>query len=434
MSSSSPRRSSHDKQDDLAIGTPIGVCPDGKVRKPVCIPPAMRGRHVHLIGLPGTGKSMLMEAMILNDIQQGAGVAVIDPHGELVERLLHLVPDHQIERTICLSPGDPEWVPIWNPLRCGVNASPSRIAEELVLAFKSSGTACWTDRQEHLLRQAFFAVLHLPRGNLLDVLTLLRSESVRGRQLRSKLLDLIDNEVSQTFWREDFRYYRQADLGPAQLRLSKPLVSESVGTMLSQGDSAFSLHDVMDTSKILLLDLSHVDPQVRVTLGRVILSMLCLAGLGRRGEREHSRRPFHIYCDEAHEFLPDPIQDLIVEMYRSNVSLTLSHQCMDQFGARQADALAVVGSTIIFRVGVRDAEQFQKHLRGKASVEDLTSLGVGQAVARIRGHVVRIETQAPPAIPKYHHRDEIIARSRRLYCRPIDEVTQAIHRRNRRAE
>ena len=93
MSSKSQRPSSHNDQDLLVLGTPIGVRRDSEARNPVCIPSEMRGRHVHLIGLPGTGKSMLMETMILDDIRQGAGVAVIDPHGELVEGLLHLVPD-----------------------------------------------------------------------------------------------------------------------------------------------------------------------------------------------------------------------------------------------------------------------------------------------------------------------------------------------------
>ena len=114
--------------------------------------------------------------------------------------------------------------------------------------------------------------------------------------------------------------------------------------------------------------------------------------------------------------------------------MTLAQQYMCQLSTRQANALSAVGSTIIFRVEGRDAEQFQKGLKGKASVEDLISLGVGQAIARVGNHVVPVMTNPPQLIPEHHHRDEIIARSHRLYCRPIEEVIRAVRGRNQGVE
>jgi len=307
MSSSLPRRSKHDEHDNLTIGTPIGVCPDGKVRKPVCIPPEMRARHVHLIGACGTGKSTLMEAMILDDVRRGNGVAVLDPHGVLTREVACLLAEQDIERAIYMDFSNPDWVLRWNPLRCDVNKMRSRTADDIVRAFK--GLSCdWKDCIEHLLRQAVYAVLHLPNGNLLDVSYLLRKDSVESHQLRSRFSSLIDNELSRDFWQHDFDRYNRADLLIAQHRLSRLLVCESVGPMLSQGDSAFSFRDVMDTGKVLLVDLSGISPQVRNTLGRLILSLLHLAALGRRGDRELSYRPFHVYCDDAQMFMGDEIE------------------------------------------------------------------------------------------------------------------------------
>jgi hypothetical protein len=162
-----------DDQGSPTVGTPIGIRSGVDSPEPICIPPEMRSRHVHIIGAPGTGKTTLMTAMILDDIRQGAGVAVIDPHGEIVERVLHLLPERDIERTVHLRPGEPDWVPIWNPLNCGLHASAARIIDTLAGAFKAARLSMG-DRPEHLLRHALLAILQLPGGHLQDVANLLR--------------------------------------------------------------------------------------------------------------------------------------------------------------------------------------------------------------------------------------------------------------------
>ncbi len=415
--------------DLFGSGTPIGVVSQIEAPRPVYIPLSMRSRSVHLVGACGSGKSTLMEAMILDDVRRGNGVAVLDPHGGLTRKVACLLAGQDLERAIYMDVSDADWVVRWNPLRCDGNESRSRTADDIVRAFK--GLSCdWKDCIEHLLRQAVYAVLHVPNGSLLDVSNLLRKESVESRQLRKTFSGLTDNESSRIFWRDDFDRYSRADLLAAQYKLSRLLACEPVGAMLSQGDSAFSFREVMDTGKVLLVDLSGIGPQVRDTLGRLILCLLHLAALERRGDREHSHRPFHVYCDDAQVFMADEIEDLIAEAPMAGVSLTLAHQCMCQLGTHQANAVSAVGSTIIFRVLARDAEQFQKGLKGKASVEDLISLGVGQAIARVGNHVVPVTTNPPQVIPEHHHRDEIIDRSHRLYCRPINDVIRAVRGRN----
>jgi hypothetical protein len=419
--------------DALEQGTPVGACHYADVLQPVCIPAVLRSKHTHAIGGTGTGKSTLLESMLLYDMTQGHGVALLDPHGTLVRRLLCLIPPDCAPRVIYLNPGDPEWVPIWNPLQCGVAMSRSRIADDLVSAFKGFFSG-WGDRLEHLLRYAFLAILHLPDGSMLDVANLLRKKSPESQRLRDQVLQVIDNELALQFWRIDFDGYNQQDLSPPQHKLSKLLASETVGAMLSQGASAFSLSDVMDSGKILLVDLSTIGSEVRNILGCFILSLLHLAALGRNSGPGAVHHPFHIYCDEAHRFLTDAMEDVIAETRKFGVSLTLAHQYMSQFNTRKTDALSGVGSTIMFRVDRRDAEHLQKDLQGKVSLEDLSTLEVGQAIARIGNHIVRVRTQGPLAIPPQNSSDLIIARSRELYCRPTAEVFKAIRERRTRRE
>ena len=415
----------------LSIGTPVGVNSYAGLDQNVCIPDDMRAKHLHLIGRPGQGKSTVMEAMILHDISQGHGVAVLDPHARLVERLLRLIPAEHVDRVIYIDPSDREWVPLWNPLNCTEGMNRSRVADDLVRAFKSFVFG-WGDRLEHLLRHAFFALLHLPHTSLLDVSNILRRKSEEGKCLRAQLLRVLDNEVARQFWREDFDRYSSADLFPPQHKLSKLLAGETAALMLSQSDSAFSLREVMDTGKILLVNLANVGSEVLEILGCFMLSLLHITALGRGTSPTESHPAFHIYCDEAHRFLTDAVEDLIAETRKFNVSLTLAHQFMSQFSTRQGDALSSVGSTIIFNVDTKDARHLIKDLQDKVELQDLITLDVGQAIVRIGNHVVRVKTHYPLKIPQNNSADLIIRQSRERYCKPVREVQKAVWTRSGR--
>jgi hypothetical protein len=240
------------------------------------------------------------------------------------------------------------------------------------------------------------------------------------------VLNAVDDQAAASFWRQDIDRYTATDLAPVQCKLGRLLISGSISLMLSQGDSAIDFADVMDSGKILLVDLSRVGPEARGILGCFVLSSLHIAAPGRGTEPVETPRPFHIYCDGAHRFMTEAMEDLLAEGRRLNVSLTLAHQCMGQFSNRETDALSSVGSRIVFNVDVKDAQYLQEDLQGAADVGELTSLGIGRAIARIGSRVIRLETDPPPQAPKDHCRDLIIARSRAKYCRPAAEVRRII--------
>lgn len=417
--------------DWLTTGTPIGVCAYAGRDLPVCIPEEFRYTHLHMIAKPGKGKSTLIEHMFLHEIGLGHGAIVLDPHGRLIERLLGLIPREQADRVIYFNPGDPDWVPLWNPLQKIPGQDLGTTAEDLVNAFKKIVTN-WGDRLENLLRQVFYAALNMPGSTLLDVLNMLRNKTKESDAIRDDVLSVIDNEAARQFWLTEYKQYGKDDLGPPKNKIGKLLMADTPYLMLSQPEGALRFHEVVERGGIVLVDLSQVSEQVGSLLGCFILELLRLAGLPRSKRDPQSLIPCHLFVDEAPRFLTDTLEALIVEMRKCQVSLTLANQYMAQFTPAQADALATMGSTIIFNTDTKDAAYLRKDLQNLVEVEDLITQKVGEAIARIDTHVVRIHTRDARAIPKDNCRDAILARSHRLYCRPIAEVRKIVQERSRR--
>ena len=405
----------------LSEGTHIGTCNYAGNSNRVCIPLEIRRRHTHLIGRPGTAKSSTMEHMVLDDIEKGYGVAVIDPHGDLVDRLIGLLPEECIEKIIYFDPGDPNWIPIWNPLCRIPGQDVGRTADDIVHAIQNFVTVGWGDRLEHLLRNIIFSLIQLSQCTFLDVSNLLRNKSDESKRFREEILKIVDNESVRQFWLQDYEKYGKDDLGPPKNKLSKLLVSGSVSLMLSQPDSRFNFRDIMDEGMIFLTNLSTIGSKSREILGCFMLSLLHLTALSRSDTPHDKRKQFHIYCDEAHRFMTDALEDLIAETRKYSVSLTLAHQYISQFGSRKTDALSSVGSTIIFNIDKKDAQSLSKDLRNLVRLEDLITLETGEAIARIGTEIVRIKTPKPLKIPEGNNRERIIEVSRERYYKPADE-------------
>jgi hypothetical protein len=413
---------------NLSKGSPIGECHNAGDRIPICIPPNIRSRSTHTIGRPGMGKTTTMEHMILNDIKEGYGAAVFDPHGDLVERILCLIPESAINRTIYFDPGDPEHVPMWNPLTTQPGEDLSRKTDDLVSAIKNIVTG-WGDRLEHLLRNIFYGLLHLPGATMFDALNLMSFKSDNNKHLQNAVLDVIENETARMFWEKDLTKYGKDDLGPPKNKLSKLLLTDTVARMLSQPENRINFRKIMDEGYIFLINLSSIGVEVRAVLGSFLLSLFHLATLSRQDTLAHMRKPFHLFLDEAHIFITGAIDNLIAESRKYGVNLTLAHQYMSQFPIQKVDALSNIGSTIIFNVDSKDANRITKDLRGLVSVDDITSLEIGEAITRIGTEIVRIKTFPALSIPQKHFKNQILEHSFQEYYRNSQEVQQTIRER-----
>jgi hypothetical protein len=199
--------------------------------------------------------------------------------------------------------------------------------------------------------------------------------------------------------------------------------------MLSQPESRFMLHQVMEEQRILIVNLSMIGPEQRNMLGRFMLSLLHITTLTRSRIPPELRKPFNIYGDESQRLTTDSIEEMFVEMRKYKVSMTVAHHFLAQFPKKQMDALFGTGATIIFRVDAGDAGILSKNLMGKIAPEELTSLADGTAVAHIGPVVVRIATPVPREIPESNCRDRIVALSRERYYLPANQVRALIERR-----
>lgn len=413
------------ESDELLDGTPIGTANYAGSKITVCIPAKVRFRSTHLIARQGMGKSTVMEHMALHDISTGAGIAVLDPHGDLVFRMLHMIPAEYIDKVIYLCWSDPEWVPLWNPLQTLRNQDLSRTTDEIVSAIKSIVQG-WGDRLENLLRHAIYGLLHIEGSTLQDVSNLLRKKSKESDCLIEKILGIVESEASRQFWKYDFNKYNNQDLAPPQHKLSKLLLSGNVSLMLSQPENKIGLRDIMDTGKILLVDLSGIGAETGSLLGSLILSLFRVAAVGRSDTPYDQRKDFHIFCDEAHKFLTTSLEDIIPEARKFKVSLTLAHQYLRQFGLEKRDSILTTGSTLIFNVDLNDAGYLTKDLQGKVKPEDLASFDVGDAIARIGTNIVRIKTREPLRFLEPHSMQRIIDESHRRYYRSAADVKNVI--------
>ena len=416
------------RNPELLSGTCIGTCEYAGKTQNVCIPIKPRRRATHILGRSGTGKSILVEHMILSDINEGHGVAVIDPHNDLIERLIRLIPEQHVDRTIYFKPGDPDWVPLWNPIEKIIGQDTGRTTNDIVKAietFVSSGG--WGDRLENILRNLIYALISLPTGTFLEVSNLLRNKSKNSKTMRKKILDVIENETVRQFWLHDYEGYGKTELSPPINKLSKLLVSDSISLMLSQPENRFNIRKIMDEGMIFLVNLSNVGSIVRKVLGSFMLSFFQLNALTRSNLPIQDRRQFHIHCDEAPQFMTDsPLETLISEPRKYSVDICMLNQYLTQFSLPKRDALSTVGSTIIFNVNIKDAQYLLKDLQGKVSIEDIVSLKNFEAIARIGTDIVKIKTLPPLQIPSINFRDRIIEESRTKYYKPAHEIKKWI--------
>ena len=413
-------------------GTLIGYAQQADIQMPVYIPERLRLRHTHIIGKSDMGKSLLELHMILSDIKKGHGVAVLDPHGDMARDLLYHIPEEFVEKTIYFDPGDPDYVPIWNPMAPITGQDVGRTTDDLLGVLKSFVTG-WGDRMEHLLRHGIFGLKHIAGTSLLDVCELLQNSSKTSQETRKLILEVVNNELAKKFWQEDFETYSPNEFGPPKHKLSKLLLGGTSALMLSQPHNCIDFMKIMNEGYIFIANLSAIGTEIRDILGGFLLAVMHMTALGRNVLPIEKRKAFHIYLDEAHRFVTDSMEDIIAETRKYGVGLTLSHQYLKQFRTQKIDALFSMGSTIVFNVDTRDAGFLVKDFQEKAEAKDFFNLGLGDAIVRIASDITKIRTLPPFKKPEKHFYNEILSNSRQNYCLTVQEAHKNIAKRSERS-
>ena len=314
--------------------------------------------HTYIIGKTGSGKTTLLRNLVLQLIQQGHGVGLIDPHGDLAEDLLLHIPPERAEQTVYFHPGDLDHPIGLNLLAQTTPEDRHLVASGIVSAFKSLWHESWGPRLEYILHNAIAALAHCPNTTLLGLNRLLTDAAYRRW-----VVNQIDDPFLRDFWDNEFeswepRFMREA-IAPIQNKAGQLLLSPVIRNIIGQVRNKVSIPFVMDEGRIFIANLSkgEIGHDKSNLLGSLLITQFQLAAMARANRPESDRRDFFLHIDEFQNFSTDSFASILAEARKYRLCLTLSHQYIDQLPLpiRQA-VFGNVGSLIAFRVGHNDAK------------------------------------------------------------------------------
>ncbi len=396
-----------------------------------------RRRHMYFIGKTGMGKSTVLENMIIQDIQNNKGVAVIDPHGDLVEKVIDFIPQHRINDVVYFNPSDLDFPIAFNVLETVNIEQRHLVVSGLIGVFKKIWADSWGPRLEYVLHHAISALLEYPGSTLLGIMRMLTDKAFRKR-----VIEKISDPVVKAFWVDEYSKYPdrfQAEaIAPIQNKVGRFLSSALIRNILGQVKSSFSMRDIMDGEKILLLNLSkgRVGEDNSALLGAMMITKIQLAAMSRIDTPEDERKDFYLYVDEFQNFATESFANILSEARKYRLNLTVAHQYIEQVEESvQAAVFGNVGTIVAFRVGAADAEALEKEFFPTFTQEDLVNLSKFQIYLKLMIDGVTSEafsanTLPPVPLPEGHvnARDKIINVSRERYAKPREVIEDKIIR------
>ena len=339
-----------------------------------------RRKHMYVVGKTGVGKTNVLKKMVIQDIENGFGLAYLDPHGDDVENVLEYIPSHRINDIVYFNPSDTAYPIAFNILESVNPEHKHLVADGLMGVFTKIWANMWSARMEHILRNCILALLDAPGNTLLGVMRLLID-----KDFRKKIVDKVQDPVVKSFWVDEYANYndrfRTEAIAPIQNKVGQFLSSSVIRNIVGQPKSTIDIREMMDSSKILLLNLSKgkIGEDNSNLLGAMMVTKIQLAAMSRVNIPEHERRDFFLYVDEMQNFVTESFADILSEARKYHLGLILSHQYIAQLATPEStkvrDAIfGNVGTIVCFRVGAADAYFLLKEFEPHFTEEDLVNL------------------------------------------------------------
>lgn len=393
-----------------------------------------RRRHMYIIGKTGMGKSVLLENLVISDIIKGKGVAVVDPHGDLVEKIIKCIPNNRINDVIYLNPADLDYPISFNVLEKVDPKYRHLIASGMVGVFKKLWAESWGPRLEYLLRNAILALLDYPDSTLLGV-----NRILIDKDYRKKVVAKVKDPVVKSFWNDEFTKYNQSfmveAIAPIQNKVGQFLSTALIRNIVGQVKSSIDLRKVMDEGKILLLNLSkgRIGEDASAMLGAMLITKIQLAAMSRVDIPENERRDFYLYVDEFQNFSTESFANILSEARKYHLNLIVAHQYIKQLDEKVAAAIfGNVGTLIVFRVGAADAEVLAKEFSPNFTEEDFVNLPKYHIYLKLMIDGVASDPFSaitlPPIAKETGNMETVIRVSRERYGKPREVVEEKIAR------
>jgi hypothetical protein len=398
---------------------------------PVTLNAEQRSQHCYVIGASGTGKSTLLLNLILQDIERGEGLAVLDPHGDLIDEILGRIPERRHGDVVLLDPSDEAYPVGFNVLQAHSEVEKNLLGSDLVAVFRRLSTS-WGDQMTSVLGNAVLAFLESTEGgSLVDLRRFLVDAAFRAKYLKT----VQDPEIVY-YWEKTFPLLVAKPQGPILTRLDTFLRPKLIRYMVAQKENGFDLGAIMNEGKIFLAKLSQgaIGEENAYLLGTLLVSKFHQLAMSRQQTAAAKRRDFHLYIDEFHNFVTPSMAAILSGARKYRLGLILAHQELQQLASRDADvASAVIANPytrVCFRLGDFDAKRLADGF-SYFEAKDLQNLQVGEAICRVERAEFDFNLKThplPPIEPATAEkcRERIIALSRERYATPREVVEAAM--------
>ncbi|MFA6258334.1 MAG: CxxC-x17-CxxC domain-containing protein [Candidatus Paceibacterota bacterium] len=398
-----------------------------------------RRQHIYILGKSGTGKSVLMFNMIIQNIKNGDGVCLVDPHGENVETVLSAIPEHRLKDVVYFNPADTEYHIGFNVLELVDPKYKHLVASGLMGIFTKIWANAWSARMEYILNNAILALLDTPGTTLLGIPRMLVD-----KDYRQKVISNLKDPVIKAFWVHEYEEwqdkFRNEAIAPIQNKVGQFLSTSIIRNIVGQSKSTINIFDMMNEGKIFLVNVSkgRIGEDNSALLGGMIITKIQLAAMERVRIPEDERKDFYLYVDEFQNFVTDAFAGILSEARKYRLNLTVAHQYTAQLVTKESSSVrdaifGNVGTMIVFRAGADDAEFLEKEFEPEFTPTDIVNLPNYKIYIKLMIDGVTSRPFSAKTLPPMVDMDnkevekEVIKTSRELYCRPREEVEKEIN-------
>jgi hypothetical protein len=408
--------------DGLLLGDNVHAGESTEVR----LTPNQRVQHTHIIGASGTGKSTLLFNLIRQDIVRGDGVAVLDPHGDLIDRILGIIPESRIDHVVLVDPSDVNFPVGFNILSAHSEDERALLASDLVSVFRRRSSS-WGDQMDIVLQNAILVFLDSPQGGTLADLRRFLAEPA----FRAEYLKTVQDDELKYYWRTVFpQLTGNRSIGPVLTRLQGFLSQRPIRNMVAQPENKLDFARIMDTGKIFLARLPEGSGEENAyLLGTLLVSKFQQIAMSRQSQAMSARRDFWLYIDEFDEFITPTMAKILKGLRKYRFGLTLAHQELHNLQSEPKVASAVAsqpGTRIVFRVGDDDARRLAESF-SSFDAQSLKNQSKFHAIARVERSDCdfNLTIRPPETMDEVQcelRRQAIKTASREKYAKPRAEI------------